>query len=263
MSALAIAAATFAAAAAAWILGTPGPPRNASASRERPRVLAPGRRTLARWRETVRPEPADIEEHARALRQLAALFDTGRTPERTWHQLGRAWAGTGMRTIWQENVGESAETGSRAARDIRAAAIAAQTSHGVGQRTSAGLALHAEHSDFGWVWERVVWCLELSERTGAPLAGLLERVAEQLEAEQDLGRARATALAGPRTTNRMLALLPAFGLALATLLGADPVAVLTGHPAGQAALVAGVGLWAGHWWWTRRLLRAAAGQERP
>ncbi|MCO1338476.1 hypothetical protein BJH93_06160 [Kocuria polaris] len=262
MSAGAIAAATLAAAAAAWILGAPGRPRKASAARQRPRALAPGRRTLARWREAARREPADIEEHARALRQLAALFDTGRTPERTWHQLGRAWAG-GVRPGGPGNAAGSAEADSPASGDIRAAAIAAQTSHGVGQRTSAGLALHAEHSDYGWVWERVVWCLELSERTGASLAGLLERVAEQLEAEQDLGKARATALAGPRTTNRMLALLPAFGLALATLLGADPVAVLTGHPAGQAALVAGVGLWAGHWWWTRRLLRAAAGQERP
>ncbi|GHD02916.1 type II secretion system F family protein [Zhihengliuella salsuginis] len=266
MSGAAIAAATLAAAAAAWVLGGTGASRRSrgTSPRARPRGGASPSRALARWRDAVRREPQDIAEHARALRQLAALFETGRTPERTWNQLGRAWAAEAppARTGRQDGSGDAGAAGTRAARDIHAAAVAAQTAHAVGQRTSTGLGGHAEHSDFGWVWERVSWCLELSERTGASLAGLLERVAEQLESEQDLGRARATALAGPRTTNRMLALLPAFGLALAALLGADPVGVLIGHPAGRIALVTGAGLWAAHWWWTRRLLRAAGGEER-
>ncbi|MBG6084165.1 type II secretion system F family protein [Zhihengliuella flava] len=212
---------------------------------------------------------SSITDHAQALRQLAALYDSGSPPVRAWEQLALAWRSTARsdphdatpgvrREPRQTRAGDPAAV---AARDIASAAAAARAATVTGLPLSSGLARHSAEADGAWirVWERVRWCSELSERTGVAMAGLLECVADQLEAEQDAERARATALAGPRTTHRLLALLPLFGVALAGVLGADPVGVLLTERAGQIAGLAGLGLWVGHWWWSRRLLQRATG----
>ncbi len=64
-------------------------------------------------------------------------------------------------------------------------------------------------------------------------------------------------LAGPRSTARLLMLLPLFGLGLGMVLGADPVAVLTGSLLGWGCLAGGAALTLAGWWWTERLARAA------
>jgi tight adherence protein B len=94
-------------------------------------------------------------------------------------------------------------------------------------------------------------------QTGAGLAGVLGQVESDLRRRLDLHRAVETALAGPRSSAALLALLPLFGLLLGTAMGARPFALLVGPPAGQALLGAGVLLDVAGLAWTARLIARA------
>jgi tight adherence protein B len=129
----------------------------------------------------------------------------------------------------------------------------------MGAAPSQGLAGHvaAGQTAYAEVWTRLLWCIRLSETSGAALSTLLERLAEQLESQQDRHRALAAALAGPRMTQKMLAWLPAAGLLLAQLLGANPLGVLTSSTPGRLCLAVGAALWAVNRFWSARLLARA------
>jgi tight adherence protein B len=64
-------------------------------------------------------------------------------------------------------------------------------------------------------------------------------------------------LAGPRATAGVLTALPALGVGLGQLMGADPIGVLRGGVLGQALLVVGIGLIALGRVWTEQILRRA------
>ncbi|MCC2309483.1 type II secretion system F family protein [Cellulomonas chengniuliangii] len=99
----------------------------------------------------------------------------------------------------------------------------------------------------------------LAVRLGAPLAPVLERVAEGIVAEDEIEAERRTILAGPRSTATVLAWLPALGLVLGYALGADPLQVVLGGGAGSlAAILGGALLLAGRWWTARMLAGARA-----
>lgn len=103
----------------------------------------------------------------------------------------------------------------------------------------------------------VVAGARLAARTGAPLAGVLERVGAAVADDESVEVQRRAALAGPRATARVLAWLPLVGVALGWALGADPVAVLLGGPLGVVLLGAAALLsWVGRRW-SARLVRAA------
>lgn len=104
----------------------------------------------------------------------------------------------------------------------------------------------------------------LSTELGAAPALLLDEVGAALVQEAEARAERQAALAGPRTTVRVLAWLPLLGLLLGAALGADPWTVLLDGGAGSGLLLAGAALtWAGRRW-THRYLRAAeaAGREQ-
>jgi tight adherence protein B len=100
--------------------------------------------------------------------------------------------------------------------------------------------------------------VRVHERTGAPVADLLDRAASGLRSDADARLARRTALAAPLATARVLVALPPAGLLLGVLVGADPVAVLTGTAAGRAAAAVGLVAALSGWGWSRRLVRAAS-----
>ena len=104
----------------------------------------------------------------------------------------------------------------------------------------------------------VVAAGDLARVLGAPLAQVLERVAEGLVAEEEADGERRAALAGPRATGRVLTGLPLLGVGLGAAVGADPLGVLLGGGIGSLALVAGVGLLGVGRWWIARLVRTAA-----
>ncbi len=94
----------------------------------------------------------------------------------------------------------------------------------------------------------VAW--EVAERTGASLSATLDALAERLAAARSVQDVVDAELSAPRATGRLLAVLPAAGLLLGYGLGGDPVAFLTGSPAGQLSLVSGVALGCAGVFWT-------------
>ncbi|MFV0253515.1 MAG: type II secretion system F family protein [Beutenbergiaceae bacterium] len=89
----------------------------------------------------------------------------------------------------------------------------------------------------------------LAHRSGAPLAEVIDVVVAAIAEANEAQEQRRTALAGPRSTARLLSWLPLAGLATGVLLGADPLSVLLGSAAGAVCLVAGAALFiAGHRW---------------
>ncbi|MFT4283727.1 MAG: type II secretion system F family protein, partial [Protaetiibacter sp.] len=106
-------------------------------------------------------------------------------------------------------------------------------------------------------WAVVAACWAVATETGAPLAATLERAAETLRALADADRQVELALAGPLATARVVALLPLAGVAMALLIGADPVGVVLGTVPGAVAAVLGAAAILIGLRWNRRLVDAA------
>ncbi|MGP3962866.1 type II secretion system F family protein [Nonomuraea sp. 3N208] len=102
-------------------------------------------------------------------------------------------------------------------------------------------------------------CWNVSVTVGAGLAALVERVAGTLRTAQVHRQDVAAQLAGPRTTARMLAALPALGLLMAAALNMHPMHFLFGSIPGFACLVTGITLDACGLWWTNRMAAQAQG----
>jgi tight adherence protein B len=100
----------------------------------------------------------------------------------------------------------------------------------------------------------------LCEDAGAPLADVLDAVADGLRQDAEVEAEIESALAAPRSTARLLAWLPAAGLALGQLVGAHPVHVLMHSSAGRLCAVTGLGLAVAGRWWARRLVERTAAQ---
>ncbi len=186
--------------------------------------------------------------------QLAGLLRAGRPP-------GVLWAD--IESVYSEGQGAFGDaarpmisTARRAAElglsvpDALRQAVAAQQAPG-----RRGLTALYE----GRLWTDLAGCLEVAERSGAPLAGILGQYAAQLDAELDGLSARDTALAGPRATVVLLTWLPVVGLVLGFALGINPVKILTGSVPGQLALSVGLVLMLASRLWSRRLVLRAAG----
>lgn len=93
----------------------------------------------------------------------------------------------------------------------------------------------------------------LADRTGAPLAELVERVEADMRAT-DRGLAGAAAqAAGARATAWLLAALPLGGIALGYGIGVDPVEVLLETPVGAVCAIAATGLQTAGLLWAERL----------
>jgi len=78
---------------------------------------------------------------------------------------------------------------------------------------------------------------EVSESSGAALAGALDRLLAGARQADHVRREVGAQLAGPRATVRVLAVLPVVGLGMGLLMGADPLGFLVGTPWGWACLV--------------------------
>ncbi|MBV9592371.1 MAG: hypothetical protein JO147_01035 [Actinobacteria bacterium] len=77
---------------------------------------------------------------------------------------------------------------------------------------------------------------------GAPTAALVRSLRDDLSARESTRRAVAAALAGPRSSAALLAMLPVVGLGLGSAMGARPSAVLLGSATGRWLLCLGVTL---------------------
>jgi tight adherence protein B len=98
---------------------------------------------------------------------------------------------------------------------------------------------------------------EVAGSAGAALAGVLEQIAAGLRSDED-ARAEVVACLGPvRATAKLLAVLPVFGLALGSSMGARPVSFLVSTGAGVACLGAGLVLVSVGVVWVERLASSA------
>lgn len=97
-----------------------------------------------------------------------------------------------------------------------------------------------------------------AQASGAGLAGVVERVTDELTARLDLRREIDSQLAAPRATARLLALLPLGGMALGVFLGVDPIRMLLGTPVGLCCLLVGSVLALTGVGWVDRLARSAS-----
>lgn len=97
---------------------------------------------------------------------------------------------------------------------------------------------------------------QVTQRTGASLTATLDALAERLVAQEAVQQTVRAELAGPRSTGRLLAALPAAGVALGFFMGGDPIGFLTESWLGQVLLVVGVGLACVGVVWTERIADA-------
>ncbi|MEX5297825.1 type II secretion system F family protein [Kocuria sp. CPCC 205292] len=197
-----------------------------------------------------RDAAAEAAEWIALLRRLAALLQAGRSPAAAFDGAGPA-GDRGPRT----GTGRHLET------LCASVAAAARLGLGVSTALAAVPAPALGHRPLerraAATTAELCLCWEVSERTGAPLAALLGGLADALEAELDAEAARGTALAGPRSTVRILTWLPVLGIGLGMLMGVDPLRTLLTTPWGLAALVAGAVLTGLGRVWTRTLIGRA------
>lgn len=199
-----------------------------------------------------RDAAAEAGEWVDWIRQLAALVRAGQTPSAVFSVSAQtaAQAVAPSRSIRaQERISRSvaaaASLGRGPGETLRAQAAAAGRGRSRLERTRVS------------VLRDLARCWEVSERTGAPLASLLEGVAEAAEADLDADAARETALAGAKATVRILSWLPVLALGLGMLIGADPVRTLLTTPWGITAGVLGAVLTIVGRVWTRRMVHLA------
>ncbi|MER1996847.1 MAG: hypothetical protein ABTA24_10185 [Arthrobacter sp.] len=182
------------------------------------------------------------------VHQLAGLLTAGRTPAQLWADAARLSAGS-QGEASRDPVSSTLE------RAARASTLGLSPVPVLQQAAQASSGLHAVF------WEDLAACVQASERSGAPLAGILDRYALGLEALLDSRAARASALSGPRATVRLLTWLPLAGLGLGFMLDTNPLAVLAQSPVGWAAAAIGTALALIARIWSRRLISRAVPEE--
>ena len=104
----------------------------------------------------------------------------------------------------------------------------------------------------------------LAHASGVPLAEVLDGLARVERLRVDAARRREAALAGARASARVLAWLPAVGVALGLLVEPRTAAVLLGTPLGWALLgTSGLLVWLGRRWMRALVRSAVAAGEVP
>jgi tight adherence protein B len=190
-----------------------------------------------------------------AVHRMVALLHAGAGPLAVWRALG-SWAeeaqAGGSRDAWSAAPG----------RDLKKALDRAGAAAGAGGDPLAALRTASlEHPRSREARDILAAAWRVSGATGAPLAGVLTRVAGGLEDALDAADAREAAIAGPRSTGRLLAALPFLGLGLGVLMGTDPLGTLLGTGWGRVVLAIGSALSVAGVAWSRRLIRVAEGGE--
>lgn len=105
--------------------------------------------------------------------------------------------------------------------------------------------------------DRLATAWALAERHGVPLADLLGRVHADLRWRIRFAATVRAQLSGPAATAAVLTALPAVGIGLGQLIGADPFGVLRGGLLGQLLLVVGLALIGAGRVWSGHILRSA------
>nr|WP_221286627.1 hypothetical protein [Cellulomonas hominis] len=233
---------------AAHLAGRATGPARARVRTRRDRGSPPGRgRAWARVRRRPRSDPTAAL--AVAVTAVAAELRAGRSPGGAWRAaLGVPVGGDGVPDADDvvAAVGGRPGPGGWPAADGFPAVRARPA-----RRPAAGAARVERHV------LAVLAATRLATSIGAPLGAVLESSGRTLAADADAETAVRAALAGPQQTVTLLTWLPAAGLGIGTLFGADPLGVLLGGGLGSTAGFAGAGLTVVGRWWVARMVAAA------
>ena len=164
----------------------------------------------------------------------------------------RLRAGVRVGDAWSQVLGTPVGDDGPDARQLRAVGERRARTHRWGRRRTGGPAPGATGRA-----QAVVCADRMAAELGAPLAPVLDTVAQALAADAEAEAELGAALAGPRASARLVGWLPVLGLALGAVVGADPVAVLTDGGFGTAAGVVGVLLLVAGRVWSRALVDRA------
>ena len=118
-------------------------------------------------------------------------------------------------------------------------------------RTTAAAPGHGGLGDLARAWQ-------VSLTTGAPMAPALEEVAAGLASDESLRSVVSAELSAPRSTGKVMAVLPLVGIGLGYLLGGRPLDWLVAGPLGWACLLGGLLLAGAGVLWIERLARAGS-----
>jgi tight adherence protein B len=142
------------------------------------------------------------------------------------------------------------DASARAASPVVATALraAANRAREDGSISAALLAAEPLFAPLGHAWG-------VAEQSGIALAEVVSRVADDLDAELERGRAVSVALASPRATAALLAGLPVLGLVLGTAMGAHPLRFLCGP--GWVVAAVGLAFDVCGLWWTHCMISRA------
>lgn len=208
--------------------------------RPAPRVRdGPWAGRLPRWWPARRRRRARRLDLAVVVTEVASRLRTGATPE-------AAWAATVERLL-----GPADGTGPGELRDDGVPPALARLGDHCATDPAAATAIRT-----------VVAASRLTHTLGSPLAEVLDRCAVTVTEAEQAREARGVALAGPRSTARILAGLPLLGLVLGAGLGADPVGSATDGGWGTASVLAGLLLLVLGRRWTTALVAAAEAPGR-
>jgi tight adherence protein B len=212
---------------------------------------SPARAGWAAWSTSGRRDPTT--ELCVAVTAVAAELRAGRAPAQAWLLVLGVPAGPdGVPRTEDVVAAVSAPEPGPVPRRV------ARLRHRVGGRPAPGsggcpdTSLRARASG-------VVAATRLATELGAPLAGVLDGCARSLAADADAETAVRAALAGPRQTTTLLTWLPALGVGLGTLLGADALGVLLGGGLGTTAGLCGTLLTLAGRAWVGRMVDRARG----
>ncbi len=97
-------------------------------------------------------------------------------------------------------------------------------------------------------WRVLAAAWSLALHSGAPIARMLERMAEALVSLERVGNRRSVLLAGPRATIRLVSSLPLVAMLFGAILGFDPIAVMLSPAGAVLGALGGVLLLVGVRW---------------
>lgn len=229
------------------------PPSQMRAQRHHLVVSVWIRRAAQRIRPGQSPASDLRQDCAELLRQFSALLQSGRSEAHAWRDVHLHWRRRRPEHVLTrvaalataaEASGEGAATGLRRAAE---------------QLPQQGLT-SATRDELDRLLQRLLAATALSEQTGAPLSGLVNQMAEGMDAAAALAGAIETAVAGPRLTQLLLTLLPLGGLILGQLMGAAPFVTLLSGTLGLLCLVLGIGALMTGRIWSQRMLKTVTGR---
>ncbi|MET4640167.1 type II secretion system F family protein [Mycetocola sp. 2940] len=198
-----------------------------------------------------------IERVAGVTARLAVLLSAGVPPVAAWGYLAAddVSAGPGARSRSNSDpagIGRVLSAAAAAAQKGADVAVAiAEAAADTPEKQPRKLRTRLPPTD-AWLTVAAAW--SVATETGAPLAGCLHELARSQRALGQAQRDIDAALAGPRSTSRLVLMLPVVGLLFGVLLGFDTVGTLVGTVPGWFCLAGGTLLMLAAWRWSRAMV---------